>query len=86
MNEKEIENLIDEQFCDYKGLICMGATDEGYVPYTMKEYKDFSEGFKRGLEILNKKIRRYEEILGSVFGAGKMIMQEKETFDKLKED
>ena len=33
---------------------------------------------------LNKKIRRYEEMLGSIFAGGNMIMQEKSKYDELR--
>lgn len=35
-------------------------------------------------EKLNKKIRRYEEMLGSMFAAGNMIMQEKSKYEELR--
>ena len=35
-------------------------------------------------EELNKKIRRYEEMLGSIFVAGNMIMQEKNKYEELR--
>lgn len=48
MTDEEIENLADEAFCNYKGLICLGHTDEGYLPYDYKEYIIFVEAFKLG--------------------------------------
>lgn len=53
MNEEEIEKLADEQFCDYKGLLCLGHTDEGYLPYNYDEYLSFVEGFKRAFKIIS---------------------------------
>ncbi len=35
-------------------------------------------------EKLNKKIRRYEEMLVSIFAAGNMIMQEKSKYEELR--
>ena len=35
-------------------------------------------------EKLNKKIRRYKEMLGSMFAAGNMIMQEQSKYEELR--
>lgn len=42
-----------------------------------------AEGRKEN-EKLNKKIRRYEEMLGSMFSAGNMIMQEQSKYEELR--
>ena len=40
--------------------------------------------FVKEKEKLNKKIRRYEEMLGSIFAAAHMIMQEKSKYEELR--
>ena len=47
-------------------------------------FKKSYEELKKENAELNKKIRRYEEMLGSMFAAGNMIMQEKSKYEELR--
>lgn len=74
---QQVENENNNMKTENEKLKCdLYNTDANLQHITIEYEKENAE--------LNKKIRRYEEMLGSMFAAGNMIMQEKSKYEELR--
>ena len=74
---QQVENENNNMKTENEKLKCDIYNTEANLQLITIEYE------KENAE-LNKKIRRYEEMLGSIFEAGNMIMQEKSKYEELR--
>lgn len=48
MESDNLTGTIDRLFCELNGLVCLGSTDEGNLPYSLNEYWVFAYAFVQG--------------------------------------